>query len=581
MRQLSRRLSRRDGAARNSMTSDAAMLGHDSDHKSIQLNDARSRSLSGSSAVLLNRHAASDGRRSVGLDSISAPSAGHPHRGSGSAPYTPTTTGASNGAPFFQGASPNAGVGESPRGGILGLKSAEAADPYYRPPRARRTTLETNLPGDPSRRSWNSGDWTNKDWSRNSPEQGEAVDLIDIPPASGRATPIPAYLGAQRDLSDPNVNDQRGSPTDYAVREVDFYYGVRGPALSNLPTRRLKTGPADPTGPVSSATGWIKGLFGGKTKDKGKGFEVVRSSRVPPSLGPHVKPGATTVDGAEPYRDDPQITGAERSRTLALSDEGDAIGGGTRRAQDKDTPSLAPSDENDTSDLDSDEHQESGRARLSQISQIPPILPNIDTGGGIELPSRIASKASSKPSYASTSNKARRSPIIPQRSSRRQSTPGQPDSVSTGAPRLATVGPTPPSSPPKVKNFSYGLNRPLEHGLEPTNTSRRLPFESKPSSTKSDRLSTGAESTNSSVGPTPGEERTGQSASHVRHSSSVLGSLAPDTRNDRPSSMGYVQQHRASDAIHKASPDDQSFLGSTAELVDDDKRRSGSTEGRI
>lgn len=580
MRQLSRRLSRRDGAARNSMTSDAAMLGHDSDHKSIQLNDARSRSLSGSSAVLLNRHAASDGRRSVGPDSISAPSAGHPHRGSGSAPYTPTTTGAPTGAAFLQGSSPNAAFGGSPRGGILGLKSAEAADPYYRPPRGRRTTLETNLPGDPSRRSWTSGDWANKDWSRNSPEQGEAVDLVDIPPASGRATPIPAYLGAQRDNSDPNVSDQRGSPTDYAVREVDFYYGVRGPALSNLPTRRLKTGPADPTGPVSSATGWVKGLFGGKTKDKGKGFEVVRSSRVPPSLGPHINSGATTVNGAEPYRDDPEATGAERSRTLDLSDEGDAIGAGTRHVPDKEMPSPTPSDETNTSDLDSDDHQESGGARLSQISQVPPILPNIDTGGGIELPSRIASKASSKPSYASTSQKSRRTPILPQRSSRRQSTPGQAESVSTGAPRLATVGPTPPSSPPKTRNFSYGLNRSLEHRLEPT-TSSRLPFESKPSSTKSDRLSAGAESTNSSVGPTPGDERTSQSAAHVRHSSSVLGSLAPDTRNDRPSSMGYVQQHRASDAIHKASPDDQSFLGSTAELVDDDKRRSGSTEHRI
>ena len=557
------------------------MLGHDSDHKSVQHNDARSRSLSGSSAVLLNRHAASDGRRSVGPDSISAPSAGHPHRGSGSAPYTPTTTGAPSGASVNQGVSPNLGVGESLRGGILGLKSAEAADPYYRPPRGRRTTLETGLPGDPSRGSWNSGDWANKDWSRNSPEQGEAVDLVEITPASGRATPVPAYLGAQRDTSDPNVNDQRGSPTDYAVREVDFYYGVRGPALSNLPTRRLKTGPADPTGPVSSATGWVKSLFGGKTKDKGKGFEVVRSSRVPPSLGTHVNPRITIAGGAEPYRDDPEAAGAERTRNLDLSDEGDAIGGGTRREPVKDVPSPAQSDGSDISDLDPDEHEEPGTARLSQISQVPPILPNIDTGGGIELPSRIGSKASSKPSHASTSRKAQRSPILPERSPRRQSSPGQAHFGSMAAPRLATVGPTPPSSPPRAKNFSYGFNRSPEHRLEPTNTSSRLPFESKNSSTKSDRLSTGAESTNSSVGPKPGEEKTGPSAAHVRHSSSVLGALAPDTRNDRPSSMGYVQQHRASDAIHKASPDDQSFLGSTAELVDDDKRLSGSTEHRI
>ena len=560
------------------MTSDAAMLGQDNDHKSIQLNGVRSRSLSGSSAILLNRHAASDGRRSVGLDSVSVPSAGHPHRGSGSAPYTPTTTG---GASYLHGGSPNAGGGVSPRGGIIGLKAAEAADPYYRPPRARKTTLETNLPSDPSQASWASGDWANKRWSGNSPEQGESVDLVDLPPASGRATPVPAYLGAQRDASDPNVSDLRGSPTDYAVREVDFYYGVRGPALSNLPTRRLKTGPADPTGPVSSATGWVKSLFGGKTKDKGKGFEVVRSSRAPQSLGPRVSPGAIAVGEAEPYRDNPETFEVERSRNFDLSDEGDAIGGGTRRAPEKDEQSPPPSDDEDVSDPESDDHEEPREARLSQISQVPPILPIIDTGGGIELPSRIASKASSKPSYAGSSRKVGRSPAVPRKSSRRQSSQGSADLARVRAPRLATVGSSPPSSPPRANIASRGPGLPLDHRLEPSKNPSRLPFESKNSSTKSDRLSTGAESTNSSIVPGSSEETRGQGTAHIRHSSSVLGSLAPDIRNDRPSSMGYVQQHRASDAIHRASPDNQSFLGSTAELVDDDKRRSGSTERRI
>jgi hypothetical protein len=73
--------------------------------------------------------------------------------------------------------------------------------------------------------------------------------------------------------------------TDYSTREVDFYYGVRGPALnSDRPGRKLGTGPADPTGPVATAAGWFRNLFSGKTKEKGKGFEVVRSARMPPAM---------------------------------------------------------------------------------------------------------------------------------------------------------------------------------------------------------------------------------------------------------------------------------------------------------
>ncbi|KAI8152974.1 hypothetical protein K4K49_008889 [Colletotrichum sp. SAR 10_70] len=72
---------------------------------------------------------------------------------------------------------------------------------------------------------------------------------------------------------------------DYSTREVDFYYGVRGPALNSEGVgRKLGTGPADPTGPMSSAAGWFRNFFGGKTKEKGKGFEVVRSSRMPPAM---------------------------------------------------------------------------------------------------------------------------------------------------------------------------------------------------------------------------------------------------------------------------------------------------------
>lgn len=68
---------------------------------------------------------------------------------------------------------------------------------------------------------------------------------------------------------------------DYAIREADFYYRVRGPALSAKPTRKLKTGPANPIETnEGGVAAWFNKLFGsGKTKEKGKGFEVVRSHR--------------------------------------------------------------------------------------------------------------------------------------------------------------------------------------------------------------------------------------------------------------------------------------------------------------
>lgn len=122
------------------------------------------------------------------------------------------------------------------------------------------------------------------------------------------------------------------------MREVDFYYGVRGPALSNAPARKLKTGPADPVGPVSSATTWFQRLVGGKRKDKGKGFEVVRSSRVPANM---TREPLEDEEGQElqtsppmnylPYKDspDPQsATGARRSYSPeGYGDMGSRLGG--------------------------------------------------------------------------------------------------------------------------------------------------------------------------------------------------------------------------------------------------------------
>ena len=562
MRQLSRRNPRRAGRARNSLASDAAILGPESSQKSVQLSGGRSRSMSASSTVLLNRHGASSGRTSVGLESISI-GTGYNHRNSGGGPHTPTTPGETSAFSHPPGAS-QSGQEASPRGGIVNLKSAEAADPYYRPPRARRLTVDAYSPGARSRGSWVSADWANKRWSQHSPEQESSPDVGEGPSTSGRATPLPAHLGTMRDQSDLNVDDPRHSKTDYAIREVDFYYhGFRGPALSNLPTRRLKTGPADPTGPVSSASGWIKSLFGGKTKDKGKGFEVVRSSRVP-QLGARTSSQAMGLE--IPYTDEPAV---EVARDLDLSDEGDAVGGGTRHM---------PEEEAVTSEEEEYESDGEHPNRVSQISQFPPSLPDIDPVGGIELPSRIVSKASSRPSRGSTHKIRSRPPTVPRKSSKRASSHGKIEQDGP-APRLSAIAPSPPSSPQPTGRLYKPDSLPPQRLQSSNSTTNRLPFGAKSSSAGTIRLST-AESATSSTLHSTGDEDVGQAAGHPRHSSSALGSLAPDIRNDRPSSMGYVQQHRASDNIHTASPDDVSFLGSTAEVVDDPTRRSLSLDTR-
>lgn len=564
MRQLSRRNPRRRGETRQSIASDAAMLAHDGDQKSIQLTGGRSRSISASSAILLNqRGPAGDPRRSVGLESVSATGTGNNIGDNGSAPYTPVVSGGASAFSYLPSASQK-GRG-NPGAGIVNLKSTEAADPYYRPPRPRRATLEPS-PTARSRGSWVSADWANKRWSQHSPEQ-EGSPIPPENPASGRVTPLPAHLGRDRADSDPD--DPRQSKTDYATREVDFYYGVRGPALSSQPTRRLKTGPADPTKATLSASGWIKSLFGGKTRDKGKGFEVVRSSRALPAG--RRAPSADMLAEEGPYVDDPATSLPQRTRDLELSDDGDAIGGGTRHLPEEEvTPVSSDADGEDRSLSDGEWDP---RNRVS--SQLPPSLPSIETGGGIELPSRIGSKASSRPTRES-SRRNHGPPPIRRKSSKRDLLGGLPEFDFGEATRLSTVLSSPPTTPQRPTRLYNPDLGPQQH-LRPPESSNRLPFDSQLSPTDS-RFSTGGESGNSSIAP--GISVDNASGGHARHSSSVLGALAPDIRQDRPSSLGYVQQHRASDNIHTASPNDPPLLGSSAELVDDPPRRSASPERR-
>ncbi|MCJ1383555.1 hypothetical protein MMC17_006669 [Xylographa soralifera] len=568
MRQLSRRNPRRSGRARHSMASDAVILTQD-DHGSVGLSGGRSRSLSASSALLLSKHGGNDDRRSVGLESLSL---GHSHTGSGG-PQTPTTPGGVSNFSYIPGASQTGGQGGSNRGGIVNIKAAgaAAADPYYRPPRQKRTKIDVPSPGGRSRASWASGDWS-KRMSANSPDQEDSPDPQEGPSVSGRGTPLPAHLGGTRDRDDSDTDDPRRSKTDYAIREVDYYYGVRGPALSHMPTRRLKTGPADPTGPVSSATGWFKSIFGGKTKEKGKGFEVVRSSRIP--LSQRTPPNIALANQT-PYKDEPDTPGrADVPRDFELEDEGDAVGGGTRHLP-EDQPSPLSSEDEAGGDIDSDDEHPSVMRR-SQISQFPPSLPDIEVGSSIGMPSRLASKASSRASGRTGHEITEPTPTVPRRSSRRTSSYGKASDFDTkDKARLSAIASSPPGTPQRQ-------SIPSSWPLNPSGSiSRRIPFGPDQTHSRSISESKFAEpSTFSNTDVSPGEESINSLGGHTRHSSSVLGRNATSVRGDRPQSLGYVQQHRASDNIHIVNPLDQPLSGSTAEVVEGPSQGSITPETR-
>ncbi|KAJ5698096.1 hypothetical protein N7462_000101 [Penicillium macrosclerotiorum] len=462
MRQLSRRVPRQD-IARQSMGSEAAMLAHHDDRMSSQFDGSRPRSLSGSSALLLNRATASEGRASAILDYASSQGGGTHSRAPSAGLYAQSPT-AYTGAGGYSSGSPSSStfIGAHPR------------DPYYRPPRpgGRRT---------PQGSSIDRGKRNSRTFLKGNRIAAEEEDLGDGPPMSGRNTPVPAYIPAPKDDMEMDDTQQR---KDYAVREVDFYYRVRGPPLSHTGTRKLKTGPADPTGPVSSATGWFRNLFQGKTKDKGKGFEVVRSARAPP---PGLFPEG---DYNEPYHDDLEdpATG-NHSRNVSLS--------------------AAEAPYRDS---------EGGEHEPKQSSDgMAPVLPQLNSIGSIELPSRVGSRRTQAAEPGIEAAEGGES-ILP--------------AVTESSPQPATL-----------------TDQPHSEYLQPESSpaTARLPFSGSSSPSRERGLSVAS----TSGGSLTSSHKTGREGS----------------RSERPSSMGYVAQHRAHDNIHEASPDEPSFAGSAAELV--------------
>ena len=455
MRQLSRRVPRRD-ITRQSLGSEAAMLAHVDGRMSSQFEGSRPRSLSANSAQLLNRPPPSEGRASAIPDYASSHGGGSHSRAPSGNLYTSSPT--AYPGPGYGSASPSSST-------FIGSYSQ---DPYYRPPRPGRRTPQPGSSDRPKRSS--------KVFLKPSRTTNEDDDLGDQPPVSGRGTPVPAYMPKDdMELDDPRERK------DYAVREVDFYYRVRGPPLSHTGTRKLKTGPADPTGPVSSATGWFRGLFQGKTKDKGKGFEVVRSARAPP---PGLFPER---DYNEPYEDNPE----------------DAAAGGHSRTVSAGGAPYRDSEGDNTPRQSSEFHS--------------PVLPQVNSVGGIELPSRGGSRRS------------------------RMSSEHGVEDVSQTLPAVTETASSPSRVPTNTSQSDH---------LHPESpTAARLPFSGSSSPSRERGLSV------ASTGSMTSSNKTGRERDGVRR--------------DRPSSMGYVAQHRLSDNIHEASPDEPSFAGSAAELVDE------------
>jgi hypothetical protein len=500
-RQLSKRNNHRH--QRSSLGSNAAILSHD-EHKNIQLMDSRSRSLSASSGALLNSPYDRDSQRvSLGFEGFSQGDPGTP--GTNVTPFT-----------FLGGSS-----GPSSRRPTIGLD-----DPYYRPPRPRKHTMDSLGPGASARPSLGTANITDGPYSDN--VELEAGDIGEGPSrASG--TPAPAYLRINKDDSDPNL--ERLNNTDYSVRESDFYYGLRGPALSSQPTRKLKTGPADPMSPVSSATGWFKNLnlLGGRKKEKSKGFEVVRSTRMPPQMMAVEEDGESpeVAQDREPYRDSPESPPRVKPSPGVASDG--VLAGERKRSEDS------------YSDDSENEYEHGNR-----VSTQAPTLGPIETGGGIELPSRIGSRASRVTQGRTPSGRA---PTIPRKNSRRTRS----TEAAILEDRLSTVMDS--SSPPAPQR-----RRPQSQYLQPkSGMPIRLPF--------------------GSSEPSP-ERSPGHSVASSIYPQDGLSDFAPPppigVPGDRPLSTGYVSQHTTKDSLHSDGYDAGSHLEASAEIVD--RSRSGSTQ---
>lgn len=493
MRQLSRRQTHRTAPSRASQLSSMAMLHAEegTSRTGYSMPSGRLRSASGASYGGIAAH--NQHRSSSGFDSVDVWSAGHRHVDTNSS-YIPGTPGEASTFSFI--ASPTVGRP------VLAGTHAEPTDPYYRPP--RRATNTSNL----------------RDSTYSDTPPANALGIDAKPAALTPATAVDSGEASGEDIARGGTPAPPGGPggpgggtmnlpanrPDYATREVDFYYGVRGPALnSDNPGRRLGTGPADPTGPVATATGWFRTLFGGKSKEKGKGFEVVRSSRMPPDM---VRNGG--FGDETPPEGIPVAMGVLRNGPIDSDDEDDPpVKRPPRSPQRRPDDLLTDSGDPRDSEDDEDDDEDVDRSKLPRGSKHGELL-------GLDLPE------------------------IPRKSSKRNS--GSVDGRHAAA--LSAISSRSPA-PSDRASHDDGLGGSSKGHRQNPSVSSALPFE---------RTSSQKRPSSKSSLDFPGD------LTDVE--------LRGRRQDERPASYGRVHQHEINRVDPPQLPP-LDLLGSSAELVDD------------
>ncbi|EPS41700.1 hypothetical protein H072_4393 [Dactylellina haptotyla CBS 200.50] len=526
-RQLARRMNRPEAHSPELGVYQSANAGTINEERktSLMTGSRHGGSVSGSSAILLASGVPAQQQGYIAQtpsteyaipvqDTASSQGRGHQHTNSGSTTFGPATPRHPSGQSYFDnaGSAMQSANGSSPRlpppsglGTALanlnsnGQSGNEINNPYYRQPRKNRVRTQSGSLPSPGGPEWDNGgpssfkynvptDYT----TREVPDGYSNIQLNDMNDENARfGHSNPALMVPHTDSmgSDRKVQD-------YTQRESDFYYGVRGPALSAQPSRRLRTGPADPTSTVASATGWInKFSRWTKGKNKEKGFQVVRSARAPP-------PMRSAIEG------DDEPTGV-------------AIGKAPQRSfsQDRgiDEENTSSGEEMTDSEFSDDDEEGVGEPRpASQLSPLPPVLPEIQTGDAFTVQSRINSKKSAKSVK----------PHVPRKSSKRRSRHLMP--VPTA------IYQSLPETPERVHGSQ--LYDPPLHENRSTSSTHRLPF-TRPAAPQNPQGDAGD-------GLNTGDGHSNYSTSSSMLVSPAMIAVDDDASSSRPASLGRVTRHK-------------------------------------
>ena len=237
----------------------------------------------------------------------------------------------------------------------------------------------------------------------------------------------------------------------------------------------------------------------------------------------------------EPYHDSPDSPSQARKISAGSGVASAAVLAGDRQR----------SAESDSDSSDDEEYYDPA----SRVSPVAPALGPIESFGGIELPSRIGSRAS-RATHAR--DPPSRAPSLPRKNSRRTKSTEiamLPDRRSTVMDGSAPAIPT------------YGSPHQSQH-LQPSGPGGlpiRLPF--------------------GSTEPSP-ERSPGHSSASSTYRNDGMSEFNPPATigatAERPLSTGFVQHHVTKDSVQSDGYDAGSHLEASAEIVD--RSRSGSTQ---